>query len=96
MESDGHASGQQLRPDRQVHLTLQPDVDAEADPDKAPNQQAGHELAAPGDGGGVEGAVEVVRLAGDVEGEVRVHVLVGAKVQDEDAAQEGHHGRVLG
>ena len=96
MQRDRHARRQQLRPYRQVQLALEPDVDAEDEPDEAPDHQAGGELAAPRDRRGPEGEVEVVGLVGAVEGEVGVDVLVGAEVEDDDAAEEGHDGRVLG
>lgn len=96
MKRDSHTRRQQLGPDSQIHLPLEPNVDAKADPDKASNQQASHELATPGDSRCVKGPVEVVRLPRLVKGKVGVHVLVGAKVQHEDAAEEGDHGGVLG
>lgn len=96
VQRDGHARGQQLGPHGEVHAALDVGVDAEDPPDEGAEDEGGGELARPRDGRRVEGEAEVVQLVRVVEGEVRVHVLVGAEVQRQDAAEEGEHAHVLG
>lgn len=96
VQNNSRASRQQLRPNRQVQLPLEIDINAVKPPDQQPHRHRGGKLARPRDGRGVEREVKVVRLAGAaVEGEVGVDVLVGAEVEDEDGAKEGGHRGVF-
>lgn len=98
VQHDGHARGQQLGPDGEVELALDAGIDAVDPANQAAQYNARDELARPGDARGVKGEVKVVALVagGVVKGEVGVHLLVGAKVQHQDAAQKSEHAHVLG
>lgn len=97
MQHNRDASRQQLGPNREVQPPLGARIDAEGAPHDSPQDAGGGELAGPRSRRGDEGEAEVVEgLVGVVEGEVRVDVLVGAEVEDEHAAEEREHARVLG
>lgn len=96
MQNDSRASRQQLRPHRQIQLSFQIDVKFEEPPDDDPHAERGGELASPRHRRGVKSEVEVVGFVGVIEGEIRVDVFVHAEVEDEDGAEEGGHGDVLG
>lgn len=96
MQNNSRARRQQLRPHGQIQLSFQIDVKFEEPPDNDPHAERRGELTRPRHRRGVKGEVEVVGLVGVVEGEVRVDVFVHAEVEDEDGAEEGGHGDVLG
>lgn len=95
MYRNGHTSRQQLRPNRQIHLSLQTNINPEAQSDQASNRQTRHQLTPPRYHGGIKCHVEIIRLVLVIKGKIGVDVLVGAKVQYEDGAEEGNHGSVL-
>jgi hypothetical protein len=102
MHHDRDPSRQQLGPRAQIQDAFAGDVKLIHIADNAAYDPSGDDLTAPRDRRRPEGkgkvvdllAIHGVRLV--VKGEVRVHVFVGAVVQDEDLAEEGEHGHVFG
>jgi hypothetical protein len=101
MHHDRDSGRQQFRPRAQIQDAFAGDVKLIHIADNTPHDPSGDDLTAPRDRRRPEGkgkvvdllAIDGVRLV--VEGEVRIHVFVGAVVQDEDLAEEGEHGHVF-
>jgi len=99
VQHHSNAGREELRPHRKVKLAFHANIDTINPTDETTQNQRRDKLTSPGDRGGVERELEIIRLRGvllKIEREVGVDILVRAKVEDEDAAKEGGHGDVFG
>lgn len=69
MHHDYHAGREQFWPHGQISARLARDVHLPAEPEDAPHDPAGHDLACPGHHTSVQGELEVVALATAADGE---------------------------
>lgn len=96
MHHDGQRRRQKFRPRHQIRPPLLRNIHLERDGQNPPDDPARHDLARPCHARGPESERKRVRVFGVGEGEVRVEILVGPVVEDEDLAEEGEHGRIFG